>query len=372
MDMNRRCVPTTKRYSTRFQAGICSIRSGFSTTTRHNVQPAIGLHILLGVMIVLRTTRCLVTALVVAALGGCAQNDELAMNAGVRSGIPGTESGLTLQWWLVDDTNHALGQTLAKYADRPVPMHESVQTLWRENGLRVVSVPEKELSKMRADLWRAGKTLRTQRLSDDTSPNAPSQQPELRNLTRVHAEWLGQRPRWTEIASGPRMPRGAVIALDSGRVRLGPGRVRLLARCWSIPLAGLKTRVPAGLRLELALQWADLDRADRNKPSLEEANIMRAAEDQGLIFSRFVAEMIAVEGEALVIVTDAPDADWNTSDKDASQNDNARIVALPAATLPTLGRALLTNPGVGEYRPGAKVVLVLTPRIPEHYELIRR
>lgn len=332
-------------------------------------------------MIVLRTTRCLVTALVVVALGGCAQNDDLAMNAGVRSGMPGTDSGLTLQWWRVDDTNHALGSVLAKYADRPVPMHASVRTLWRENGLRVVSVPEDELSAMRADLWRTGQTLRSERLGADTSQSTPRQRAELGDLTRVHAEWLGQRPRWTEIASGREMPRGAVIALDSGRVRLGPGRVRLLARCWSIPLTGLSTRVPAGLRIELALQWADLDRTDRNAPSLNEVNILRAAEDEGLIFSRFVAEMIAVQGEALVIVTDAPDADWNARTKDAPKDapkenapneDARRIVVLPAATLPTLGRALLTDPGAGEYRSGTKVVLVLTPRIPEHYELIRR
>lgn len=317
-----------------------------------------------GVMIVSKTTRILVAALVLIVIGGCARDGDAALKTGVRPGLVGTESGLQLQWWRVDDTNHALGRTLAKYADRPVPMHESVRALWRENGLRVVSVPVEELSAMRKDVWRAARALR---LDADATGGTKRQRTELSGLVRVHAEWLGQRPRWTEIASGREMPRGAVIALDSGHVRLGPGRIRLLARCWSIPLTGLSARVPAGLRVELALQWADLNRTDRNQPTLEEVTILRAAEDEGMVFTRFVAEMIAVKGQALVIVTDSPGTDWN-----ARVEDETELVILPAATLPTLGRSLLSDPGAGEYRSGVKVVLVLTPRIPEHYELIRR
>ena len=73
-----------------------------------------------------------------------------------------------------------------------------------------------------------------------------------------------------------------------------------------------------------------------------------------------------------MIVTDSPDTNWNPRGEDPRGEDEAEPLILPAATLPTLGQALLSKLGAGEYRSGIKVVLVSTPRIPEHYELIRR
>jgi hypothetical protein len=310
-------------------------------------------------MTVLDSTRVGMAALVLAMIGSCAHSGERSQ-LDPSPGVSGAQSGLELQWWRVDDRNNALGRTLARYADRPVPMHESVRTLWQENGLRVVSVPIDELTALRTDMWRQA---RNQRQNDQLDGVFRGGSSDRTGLTRVHDEWLGQRPRWTEIASGPVMPSGAVLALDSGRVRLGPGRVRLLARCWTIPLTGLSSRVPAGLRVELALQWADMAPRRSSQPTLDKVSIARAAQDEGLIFTRFVAEMIAVDGEALVIVTESPNARWDSG--------VTPPMRLPAGTIPTIGRALLGDAGGGNLSQ-AKVVLALMPQIPQDYELIGR
>ena len=163
---------------------------------------------------------------------------------------------------------------------------------------------------------------------------------------------------------GPVMPHGVMLAMDNGPVRLGPGRMRLLARCWSVPMAGSSTHVPAGLRIELALQYADLEQ--RGGLRLTAGAVATGGEeDRGLVFSRFVAEMIALDGDALVVATVGPDAPGHEPEQSGQ-------ALLPAALLPTLGQALLSDPRAAPTSGAPKAVLVLIGHISEEFTLIHR
>ena len=307
-----------------------------------------------------RTTRAvlgLLSAVVVCALIGCAHEP----TAGGRLGVRAEEDGLELRWWMVDDTSGSLARVLSKYEDRPVPMRDSVRQLWRANGLVVLSVPVAELAALREDLRRARRSTDAQR-----GRNASRPVPGRSSISiRVHEEWLGQRPRWTEIMGGPVMPHGAVLAMDNGPVRLGPGRMRLLARCWSVPLMGSPERVPAGLRVELALQYADLERRGGLRWTAGADDASEGEDDRGLVFSRFVAEMIALEGDALVVATVGRGALGD-------EPERPREAVGPATSLPTIGQALLSDPRGGAATGAPKVVLVLIGRTSEEYTLINR
>ena len=306
-----------------------------------------------------RSTRVglgLLSALAPCALVACAHQPK----PGARLGIRADEDGLELRWWMVEDTSGSLARVLSKYEHRPVPMRDAVRQLWRANGLIVLSVPVAELGALHKDLRRAWRSADAERARDASRPVPGRSSISI----RVHEEWLGQRPRWTEIMGGPVMPHGVMLAMDNGPVRLGPGRMRLLARCWSVPMAGSSTHVPAGLRIELALQYADLER--RGGLGLKAGAVATGGEeDRGLVFSRFVAEMIALDGDALVVATVGPDAQGDEPERSGQ-------AVLPAALLPTVGQALLSDPRAAPTPGAPKAVLVLIGHISQEFTLIIR
>lgn len=269
--------------------------------------------------------------------------------ARIEPGVRGADAGLEMLWWIVSGDGAAVGAALHRHVDRPIPVPETMRERWRLNGLRLVSVPLADLDAIARELPLAGP---------------------------VDRQWLGQRPAWTDAVRGPHLPHGILISLDSGDVMLEPGRLRLLARCWAIPMppptstssAGSQ-RVGAGLRLELAPQHV-LGRRPEAQLEVDTGQRLRARiEDEGMIFRRLVLEMIAVEGEALVIVPEAPSVDWST----VPSGDVSRMAPAagpPLSPTPTLGEAMLSLSAVEASR-GAKAIIVLVPRTPERFELIR-
>jgi len=308
-----------------------------------------------------------------------------------RAGVRGAESGLEIRWWIVDDSDRIISRSLAPFAQRPIPIHQSVRELWRSNGLRIVSVPAAAVATLRSDLWQAQQHVAqrsawNQGLSESEAGTMLVKEPIV---GRPQEEWLGQRPTWSDVLRGPVVDQDMRIALDSGEMVVTPGRMRLLARCWTIPLPGPGSRIQPGLRLELAIQHEDPPRLKQRLWDPE--FIASPIEEQGLVFRRLVLEMIALEGEAIVIVPDTPEIEWSMGTPlwppptrgasgagqpgmgDPVETGEDPVVALPQATpLPTLGDCLLSFPEDKGLHPVRKAMLVLIPRLPDEYSLISR
>jgi hypothetical protein len=260
----------------------------------------------------------------------------------MQPGVRGADAGLEMHWWIVAGDSGPIAAALRPYLDRPIPVPDTLRDRWRASGLRLVSVPLGDLDAISRNLSLVGP---------------------------VERQWLGQRPAWTDAVRGPYLPRGCLISVDSGDVMLQPGRLRLLARCWAMPMPAGDDGVPAGLRLELAPQHAEFVTPETRIEVDTGLRPRLRTEDEGMIFTRLVLEMIAVEGEALLIVPEPPHVDWTVvlSGDAASPPPQAGPPIIPT---PTLGEAMLSIPAVDAAR-GARAIIVLVPRTPERFELIR-
>ncbi len=271
-----------------------------------------------------------------------------AADSATSPSVRGAESGVETLVFVVNDDQGELGRRLQPYADRPTRAPEAAVALWRANGLRVVAVPVDEVDSLR----RA-----------------------LRLLGGVQREWRGLVPLWTEIVRGPEHPDGLVIAMHDGRLRLGPGRLRLLGRCWAAPTIvsgnGI-TRVAPDLRLELVPQYND---PPPPRPSLEEELEKatkpprpRTEEREGLLIRRLVLDVPLLAGEAVVIVPERPEANWSMPAAERPEAGAERGPAPAAPLFPTVGEAMLSDAGAGGLGL-AKVVVVVLPRIPSGFRL---
>ena len=309
-------------------------------------------------------------------MGGCASDGGSAGSAGSSAGVVasdgaeatgtdggpasamsaavvGNQSGLEVQWWVVDDPESFVGAALAKYgALTESEVDPATRDLWWSNGLRILSIPIEDVDrvKQRLDVGAVG-----------------------------HVQWLGLLPTWTQLVIGPGFDGRRAITMDSGaggRVVLDGGKLRMLARCWSAPGVDGK---PA-LRLELMPQHVETDAAKRKELAALEARPW-TIEDEGLLFTRLRAGWSARGGTAYLIVPESPGTDWEKVSERAERSAEARereenIAAATrvgpfAATIPSVGEAMLTSAlSDPEGRIGKRIVIVVVPRMPETYELI--
>lgn len=301
-------------------------------------------------------------------LGGCASSPESsAANAkpvearedddgpatAMTAAVVGKQSGLEVQWWVVDDPDSFVGAALAKYAAAgESEVDQATRDLWWSNGLRVLSIPVEDLDrvKQRLDVGAVG-----------------------------HVQWLGLLPTWTQLVIGPGFDGRRAINLDSGnggRVVLDGGKLRLLARCWGAPGEDGK---PA-LRLELMPQHVEPDAQKRRELAAIESKPW-TLEDEGLLFTRLRAGWSAKGGTAYLIVPEAPGTDWEKvserSEKSAAAREREENIASATrvgpfeGSIPSVGEAMLTSAlSDPEGRIGKRIVIVVVPRMPETYELI--
>lgn len=236
-------------------------------------------------------------------LVGCessAKSAPLAGAAPTTSKLPTTNPDAGVQSSMVLSTLDGpnLARALLPYADQPTPLSRELVELYAAHGLRVLSVPI-------GDVPQLVQTLQ---------PAAPAQ-----------SQWLGQAFTWTEITRGIEHAQPTTIALDSERVRLPAGALRLLLRSWLEPApptrGGVGTVAKAGddvaagpptaiLRTELVPQHDErLTRSERDEPlSLTPPSI--APESRGLMFRRLYAQFVLPPGRALLIVPERPGVTW--------------------------------------------------------------
>ncbi|MBX3377602.1 MAG: hypothetical protein KF678_11440 [Phycisphaeraceae bacterium] len=306
----------------------------------------------------------------------------------------GADRGLELWWWVVTDPrekpaspdpkgdkpaeerppapppvftvtepSRRLEEVLARYLDRPIPIDDATRDLWKVHGLRLVSVPLRDLERVQSSLRLTG---------------------------TVHRQWFGEITRWTDIVRGPEFDQTRLILVGDKPEEVRPGRIRLLARCWISPEApGADTpssRAAAGpgaaLRLELVPQY-EPSVSERPRFQLLTAaageelpgaypHLMARADFRSAGTIRTPGAPTADDVDALVIVSDAPEADWRRPPRPREDPEEDTVHFEP---LQTLGEAMLSMPQVKSasgLAPRSRAVIILIPRIPERFELLAR
>ncbi|MEZ6318715.1 MAG: hypothetical protein R3B49_08180 [Phycisphaerales bacterium] len=243
---------------------------------------------------VARMSACVVIGAALA--GGCtdqptARPDTTAIDPGVapvlRGGasVPESARGVEIRIIPVLDRGGAIGAALAPYEGVPVGADPVLLYRWREAGLRLIAVPERELDKALAP---------------------------LRPARLVEASWWAEMPNWRPVFGGPWFER---LAVDTGGgVRtLGAGRVRLLARAWFEPtirdgsiVTSARSNWSHSTRPRGTGRLADLASSGERGGAGEAA--WRG--DEGEAFETLSLGFSAPGEDAYIIVGESPDVDW--------------------------------------------------------------
>lgn len=260
--------------------------------------------------------------------------------------VRGAENGLEMWWWVVADDRGQVGTALAAFSDRAVPVSEDDSDRLAAGGLRLLSLPVADLDPLQARLPVIGS---------------------------VQRQWLGEVPDWTDVLSGPVRESRTTVSLGDGMLELEPGRIRLLLRCWIAPAPAPAGQWPAAiLRVELAPQHIP---ADRGAPRLDLAVGPRRQlrpESEGLVLGRLGASLAMRGGEALLLVPESPEVDWNAPPPDPQAEPDTSAGTPPPPPLLTVGEAMLAAAPDPATRRRVRAIVVLIPRVPERFELTRR
>lgn len=203
------------------------------------------------------------------------------------------DNGLEVAWWVVTSSDEEIGRALASYLPAPLPVDPGVAALWEANGLRLVTIPLDEIEEVQSRLSMAG---------------------------AIQRQWLGQTPSWTDTITGPAWSRNRTFVLDAGRLSLGPGRLRLLTRCWTVPVPVAPSEADpspaAALHIELLLQHKEEGRGSERASLATEMPGSSEALDAGLVFRRLLAEMTVTQGDAYLILPYKPGVPWGGAPAD--------------------------------------------------------
>jgi len=229
---------------------------------------------------------------------------------------------------------------LAPYLDRPVPLPQGDRDRWQSCGLRIVAVPISDLEQLQNKLPLVG---------------------------QVQRQWLGEIGSWTDIIDGPTYDRKQSLTIDDGVVTLDPGRLRLLARCWTVPIASESSAPTPALRLEVVPQH-EPTRGEQDR-LLAAAGISPGSDASGILFRRLAVGMTITGTDAYLIIPDRPAADWRAV-PGAASDEPAGPAGPPASPPLTLGEAMLSTQETSS--PRVRAVIVLLPRLPASYELLGR
>jgi hypothetical protein len=236
-----------------------------------------------------------------------------------------------------------VARALLPYAERPVPAPAETLALWSRYGLRAVSVPLEDLDALLAEL-RDGASARV----SHAGPAAASQR-----------EWLGLPDTWSEVVRGPELTRGLTVSLESERLRLEPGRLRMLVRGWPIPVADdgqtKSGHTRAALAVEVLPQHLSRDparRGPRSSPRDPFAEASIDAESDGLTFSRLLLPLTLESSQAVILVSERPGLGWSDVTRDAGAWASRARAAQPGST------SSRPSPGIGQVTRG-------TPPVPD-------
>ncbi len=336
-------------------------------------------------------------------LSGCGGTSMRAGPRGVeapRSIDPAKAGTLNVSWWVlpnepsqVAEDSSRLERVLGTYQSRDLEVPDEQIRLWRENGLRVIAVPTNEVEEIRTALRASGP---------------------------VEQQVLAQSGTWKSAYRGPAWTGSALLRLDNGPLELPAGALRAMVRSWLVPVpaSANKTTVAregeepastpvaapvsgewaprprvaaapapqlspasaAALQFELALQHQETRRPVSEFQAALAIDTPKTLNDDGLVFWRLTLGGRLRAGWSYLIVPVEPGVEWKSSALDRLAEQGAAkvgegtgvgpgAIAGPALRAPpTLGEALLSDAVRG--RPDRRNVLVLTPNVPERFELL--
>lgn len=194
---------------------------------------------------------------------------------------PEARQGLEVRLLVVDDTNYDAPRMLSAFAqsdETADAIDPSVRRNWSSWGFRFIPVP---IGRLDAAL-------------EQLTPVRP-----------MSVQWLGEFGSWRPLVR--------TGANNQNRVRVGessqsiePGRPRLIARSWTVP--NLSERgVERVLRIDLGIQ---IESARDSTFALLPDQRQRTIDDQGPVLDELLSSVMLRGDHALVIVGEAPDADW--------------------------------------------------------------
>lgn len=198
--------------------------------------------------------------------------------------VRGSENGMEMMCWGVSTRSRSLADLLGPYLDDTQGIDARTRALWQSNGLRLVFVPLDRLDSIRQFLPQSG---------------------------GVQRQWLGQVGLWTDVLQGTPWHDLQSVAMDNGRLSLGPGKVRVLLRCWTMPVPGRESGDPTqnAMRAELLLQHQEPTRVDPATLYTRPTTVTDPL-DEGLVFRRLAASITLPPDRALLIIPEAPSLDW--------------------------------------------------------------
>ncbi len=213
--------------------------------------------------------------------------------------------GVEIRSWVVNDREGDIARAL-----RPLEIEQPVGTgaqasgasdldAWKRAGLRVLRVNRADLIRVQAELSpRVGVFSLDKFDAGQRVSSVP---------VAVQRQWLEQGSRWNIAARGPELAQGGVIALNDSRVAVPPGALRLLARCWPVPVPG-DSGVEADMRVQLVPQHDSgrQETADLLAPRTTTADVTL----QGQVFRRLLLTLTLKPGEAVLIVPESPSRSW--------------------------------------------------------------
>jgi hypothetical protein len=270
----------------------------------------------------------------ITALAGCAATEPVPSAGGtappaagdetVLSRLVNTDNGLEVRRWVIGDDADVIGGALNRYRVGE-PLEAGRVAALRRDGLRFVRVRAAQLEPLLAEL--------------DPAPSEV-------------AAWHGQVLTWRELQLRNVGPDGITIAAGGRVHRFGAGRLRLMARSWTVPM-----EQGPYLNLELLPEYAPPP-----GPSLR--RLLGAQALQGRIFPTARVEALLEPGFAYILVGEAPSEPWPVADAEPAPG------RAPIGPPPTVGPGALSPASLGELllisaEPPTRALLVFVPRIPD-------
>ncbi len=308
--------------------------------------------------------------------------------------------GMDVEFWVTDLSAAALGRALVGVES--AELTDKAGAAWRGNGLRIYKTSAQAARELGASLPLQGQARR------DSLPMLDRWMP-----LSTGRKWESGLEVWLDQQDWGSQGGSAAVAVSTGKLTLGPGSLRLLARSWLIagatdPLLSMPgAEIPAAMVVELVAQHVD---RSRSGPSdLITGPTLASPREEGQVFERLMIDLVCEPGQTIVIVPAHPREDWHAGTDGAGAVAGGTGAAGPSATpsseppvidpvpegtasaeqpgdslpvgsaapatpigpavpdLLTLGEAMLTDATVGR---GAsrRVIVVVTPRVPGKFE----
>ncbi|MBL0869468.1 MAG: hypothetical protein IBJ18_02710 [Phycisphaerales bacterium] len=218
--------------------------------------------------------------------------------------------GAEVRAWVTNDDAVLIARVLREFEQSTPRISPAEREAWSRAGFRLLLINRAALKEIQAALtptpgqWGLSELKPGQRLS-----SAPA---------AVTRQWIAQGSSWIEAARGPFREEAMIVALQDSRLTLGGGTLRLLTRCWAVPVPS-DQGVRAELRVQMVPQHEPRTIAggddDRFAAALEKAAIARGTAPQrpsAQTFDRLLLTAALRDDEVLLIVPEQATRNWTS------------------------------------------------------------